>query len=273
MKENINNLTAALIIICITVLSYNYINTEKKEINEDKDTTHLLRFTPQNGDRYDFDFSVSMTDPVSVDMGMELTYYVLSIDNNEIDMAIEYTNMSMDMSMGVESFSYDSRNPGGSEFSDFMHEQLRTMFSSQIECTVSDRGKTIKAPDFASLFDVNPDMQKQMEDMNYQMESMFVEYPEKALKIGDSFDIQLDKKDMDMDAVYTLMDVTETEYILSFNADLSGLSEERPITGTMKGTLHVLRECGMTMSGDIIMDMETEGMNMTLKLLMEAKKS
>jgi len=35
MKENINNLTAALIIICITVLSYNYINTEKGKITED----------------------------------------------------------------------------------------------------------------------------------------------------------------------------------------------------------------------------------------------
>ena len=37
MKENINNLTAALIIICITVLSYNY--TSKKTVEITKDTT------------------------------------------------------------------------------------------------------------------------------------------------------------------------------------------------------------------------------------------
>ena len=35
MKENINNLTAALIIICITVLSYNYTNNKTVEIIED----------------------------------------------------------------------------------------------------------------------------------------------------------------------------------------------------------------------------------------------
>ena len=35
MKENINNLTAALIIICITVLSYNYTSEKTGEIIED----------------------------------------------------------------------------------------------------------------------------------------------------------------------------------------------------------------------------------------------
>lgn len=35
MKENINNLTAALIVISIAVLSYNYINKEKVEVTED----------------------------------------------------------------------------------------------------------------------------------------------------------------------------------------------------------------------------------------------
>ena len=245
----------------------------EKKNNKDKDTTHLLRVTPQEGDHYDFNFSVSMTDPMSMDIGMGATYDILSVDNNEINMTIAFTSTSMDMSIEGESISYDSRNPGGSEFANLMHEQLGPMFSTSLEATISDRGKTIKAPDFASLFAGNPDMQKQMGDMNYQMETMFVEYPEEALKIGESFEVTLDKDGVSTDAVYTLTDVTKTEYILSLNADLSGLSESKPITGTMKGTLHVLIECGMTMSGDITIDMETEGINMTLKLLMKTKKS
>ena len=39
----------------------------------------------------------------------------------------------------------------------------------------------------AAIFDNNPDLQAQMSDMTKQMENMFVEYPEKALKIGESF--------------------------------------------------------------------------------------
>jgi len=238
------------------------------------DTTHLLRIAPQEGDHYDFNFSASMTGPMSMDMEMGVTYDILSVDNNEINMAIAYTNMSMDMSMGDQSMSYDSRAPGGSDFANLMHEQLGPMFSTSLKATMSDRGKTITAPDIASIFAGNPAMQEQMEGMNTQMETMFVEYPEEALKIGEFFEVTTDKDDMSMDAVYTLTDVTETEYILSLNADLSGLSEDnKPITGTMKGTLHVLRECGMVMSGDITMDMATEEMNMTMKLLMETKKS
>jgi hypothetical protein len=33
------------------------------------------------------------------------------------------------------------------------------------------------------------------------MENMFVEYPEEALKIGDSFDVQLDNEGMSIAAV------------------------------------------------------------------------
>ena len=125
---------------------------------------------------------------------------------------------------------------------------------------------------FESIFSDNPAMQEQMGGMNKQMESMFVEYPEEALKIGDSFDVQLDNEGMSIAAVYTLTGVTVTEYILSVNGDISS-SDELPVTGTMKGTFNLFRECGMVMSGDLTMEMEALGENITIKMLMESTKS
>ncbi len=153
-----------------------------------------------------------------------------------------------------------------------MHEQLEPFFSARLEQKMSDRGKIIKAPDFESIFSDNPAMQEQMGGMNKQMESMFVEYPEEALKIGDSFDVQLDNEGMSIAAVYTLTGVTVTEYILSVNGDISS-SDELPVTGTMKGTFNLFRECGMVMSGDLTMEMEALGENITIKMLMESTKS
>jgi len=276
MKKLITMLFTMTIVISLTAqnngFNFNKTNDYSQKERKTIDTTHLLRVTPQEGDHYDFNFSVSMTGPMSMDMGMGVTYDILSVDNNEINMTIAFTSISMDMSMEGESISYDSKNPGGSAFANLMHEQLGPMFSASLEATMSDRGKTITAADVASIFDGNPDMQKHMEGMNTQMESMFVEYPEEALKIGESFEVTLDKDDTSMDATYTLTDVTETEYILSVNADISG-SSDAIMTGSMKGTLHVLRECGMVMSGDITIEMETSGTNMAMELLIETKKS
>ncbi len=233
------------------------------------DRGYLLSFTPEEGDHYDFNFSVSMT---GLYIGLGATYDILSINNNEIDIAMEFTSMSMDMNISGESMSYDSRNPGGSLYGELMHEQLEPFFSARLEQKMSDRGKIIKAPDFESIFSDNPAMQEQMGGMNKQMESMFVEYPEEALKIGDSFDVQLDNEGMSIAAVYTLTGVTVTEYILSVNGDISS-SDELPVTGTMKGTFNLFRECGMVMSGDLTMEMEALGENITIKMLMESTKS
>jgi len=236
------------------------------------DRDHLLRYNVEDGDSYNLTFTMSMEGLLTIEMNMGSTLDIISTNDNEIVTRTSFNSISMDMSMSGESVSYDSRNPYGSEFSNLMHKNISPMLSAKLETTINDRGRVLKAPDLASIFDNNPNLQAQMSDMTKQMENMFVEYPEEALKIGDSFDVQLDNEGMSIAAVYTLTGVTVTEYILSVNGDISS-SDELPVTGTMKGTFNLFRECGMVMSGDLTMEMEALGENITIKMLMESTKS
>jgi hypothetical protein len=153
-----------------------------------------------------------------------------------------------------------------------MHEQLEPFFSARLEQKMSDRGKIIKAPDFESIFSDNPAMQEQMGGMNKQMESMFVEYPEKALKIGESFNYGLKNDEVTYTSVLTLTEVTDTEYIFKITGDVSASSGGQDVTGTMTGTQTFFRESCMPKSSDMTVRMEVSGMTMTMETSMEVEK-
>ncbi len=235
------------------------------------DRDHLLRYNVEDGDSYNLTFTMSMEGLLTIEMNMGSTLDIISTNDNEIVTRTSFNSISMDMSMSGESVSYDSRNPYGSEFSNLMHKNISPMLSAKLETTINDRGRVLKAPDLASIFDNNPNLQAQMSDMTKQMENMFVEYPEEALKIGDSFDVQLDNEGMSIAAVYTLTGVTVTEYILSVNGDIAS-SDELAVTGTMTGTQTFFRESCMPKSSDMTVRMEVSGMTMTMETSMEVEK-
>ena len=236
------------------------------------DRDHLLRYNVEDGDSYNLTFTMSMEGLLTIEMNMGSTLDIISTNDNEIVTRTSFNSISMDMSMSGESVSYDSRNPGGSEFSNTMHKLLSPMLSAKLETTFNDRGSVLKAPDFASIFDNNPDLQAQMSDMTKQMENMFVEYPEKALKIGESFNYGLKNDEVTYTSVLTLTEVTDTEYIFKITGDVSASSGGQDVTGTMTGTQTFFRESCMPKSSDMTVRMEVSGMTMTMETSMEVEK-
>ncbi|MDP7336795.1 MAG: DUF6263 family protein [Candidatus Marinimicrobia bacterium] len=236
------------------------------------DRDHLLRYNVEDGDSYNLTFTMSMEGLLTIEMNMGSTLDIISTNDNEIVTRTSFNSISMDMSMSGESVSYDSRNPGGSEFSNTMHKLLSPMLSAKLETTFNDRGSVLKAPDFASIFDNNPDLQAQMSDMTKQMENMFVEYPEKALKIGESFNYGLKNDEVTYTSVLTLTEVTDTEYIFKITGDVSASSGGQDVTGTMTGTQTFFRESCMPKSTDTTVEMEVSGMTWTIESSMEMEK-
>jgi hypothetical protein len=236
------------------------------------DRDHLLRYNVEEGDSYNINMTIAMEGQVSMEMNMGCASDIISTNDNEIVMGTSFNSISMDMSVSGERFSYDSRNPYGSEFSNQMHKIISPMLSVKIENTFNDRGRVLKAPDFASIFDNNPDLQPLISDMTKQMENMLVEYPEKALKIGESFNSGYKDDEVTYTSVLTLTEVTNTEYIFEITGDVSASSGGQDMTGTMKGTLILFRESCMPKSSDVTVRMEVSGMTMTMETSMEVKK-
>ena len=236
------------------------------------DRDHLLRYNVEDGDSYNLTFTMSMEGLLTIEMNMGSTLDIISTNDNEIVTRTSFNSISMDMSMSGESVSYDSRNPYGSEFSNLMHKNISPMLSAKLETTINDRGRVLKAPDLASIFDNNPNLQAQMSDMTKQMENMFVEYPEKALKIGESFNYGLKNDEVTYTSVLTLTEVTDTEYIFKITGDVSASSGGQDVTGTMTGTQTFFRESCMPKSSDMTVRMEVSGMTMTMETSMEVEK-
>ena len=60
-------------ILLFTTFTFFASCSGEKENNKDKETTHLLRLTPQNGDNYDISFVMHMVG--QMDMSMEMEYF------------------------------------------------------------------------------------------------------------------------------------------------------------------------------------------------------
>ena len=236
------------------------------------DRDYLLRYNVEEGDSYNLNITIAMEGPLSMEMNMGGASDIISTNDNEIVMETSINSISMDMSVSGERFSYDSRNPYGSEFSNLMHKNISPMLSAKLETTINDRGRVLKAPDLASIFDNNPNLQAQMSGMTKQMENMFVEYPEKALKIGESFNGGYKDDEVTYTSVLTLTEVTNTEYIFKITGDVSASSGGQDVTGTMKGTQTLFRESCMPKSSDMTVRMEVSGMTMTMETSMEVEK-
>lgn len=255
------------------------------------DRDHLLRYNVEEGDSYNLTFTESMDNPISTEMNMGGAFDIISTNDNEIVMGMSFNSISMDMSMPGESISYDSRNPYGSEFGNLIHKIISPMLSAKLETIINDRGRVLKAPDFASIFDNNPEIQAIMSAFTKQMENVFMEYPEKALKIGESFNYgyktevtedvkvkyisiydDVEVNEVTNTSVLTLTEVTDTEYIFKITGDISSSSGGQDVKGAVTGTYTVFRESCMPKSSDMTVMMEVSGMTWTIESSMEMEK-
>lgn len=209
--------------------------------------------------------------------------------------AIRFKINAMGMDMG-----YDSKNPGDTSHENMMNGMFRKIFSSMLgqafKLSMSPKGEVMKIEGIADLVEkisasINvPDQMK--EQMHKQMKESFNEeqikqsfaqgfyiYPDKPVKVGDSwkksFDKTMNNMNMNQDLKFTVKEVTDNSIVLeldgiitsSVNADSTG----RPkidISGDEKGTMEMLRSSGMIQKGNIDMNMKMSSMGnpMTMKV-------
>jgi len=256
MKKLISIFTTVLFAFSL-IISFSSCNDSKEQGSKDKDTEYLLRIKSEVGDNYDFTFVMKMGGAMEMSMEMDFWQKIISADADEIECKMGYETAKMSMSINGETINYDSENPYESEQSAAMHSEIKAMFGAELGMTMDSKGKVLKESGFEDLGD----------DFTAQMGFTNVEYPEHALKIGDSFDYSVREEGMAMDATYTLTNVSDSEYTLSITGDIVGET-----TGEVTGEMILFRECGMAKASNLKIEMDVMGQKMDMTLSLNTSK-
>ena len=233
---------------------------------------YLLRFTPKQGDYYKVEIGMVMESKEVMSCGA--IFDIISVNNN-IEMDIKYNYFTMNDG----DMNYDSRISDGSELSDFMNKFMSPLFTNSLRYIMDDKGKILKEPDLLLLFDINefpysemtPEMIDEMIGDMAMGSDMLVQYPEDALKIGESFNWDLEEDGLSYDAVYTLNSVTDTSYLFKITGDISGETEGNQVTGTIAGEMKLFRD-GFPSDVRMTLDMTVGGENLSMIMSCDVEK-
>ena len=230
-------------------------NNESENNNEE----YLIRVQPDVGDYYYGSFNIVMSGPMSVNMEMDFWQDFISVDRGQIECKMGFKSAKIRMEMGGNEVNYDSDNPYANEASTAMHAEMAPLFSADGGMIMDDKGKVLKEYGWEELGDDN---------FSNQMGLTNVEYPEEAMKIGDSFNYSTNEEEgMTMNATYTLDDVSLSEYVFTISGEVFGNA-----SGKVIGGMIIYRESGMPKSAYLDMDLSGGGESMNMTVSIEASK-
>ena len=248
-----------------------------------------------------------MTTTGNIDFGFKMKVEDVDAQNNynitaAYD-AIRFKINAMGMDMG-----YDSKNPGDTSHENMMNGMFRKIFSSMLgqsfKLSMSPKGEVMKIEGIQDLVEKmsnNINVPEQMkEQMRKQMKESFNEeqirqsfaqgfyiYPDKPVKVGDSwkksFDKTMNNMKMNQDLKYTVKEITDNGIILELDGIISSsvntdstAAPKIDISGDEKGTMEMNRATGLIQKGTIDMNMKMSAagnpMTMKVKTIIEGKE-
>lgn len=196
--------------------------------------------------------------------------------------AVKFKVNAMGMDMG-----YDSKNVGDTTHEDAVNGMFRKIFGGIIgksfRMTWTPKGEITKVEGLKEMMNgmmQNIDMPENMKgQMQMQMENSFSDeqmkqafsqgfsiYPDKPVKVGDSWNKNISRNvnnmKMDVDVKYTVKDIKADVVVLNLEGKINGggataaAGMKMDMSGTQKGTMEVDRTSGMPKTGNINMDIK-----------------
>ena len=191
----------------------------------------LLRLKYKNGDVYSLKMKQSMNSPAMM-MGnnVDMEMGILGKEGDVYTSEMKISKMTMDMMQGGMQMSYDSTKKDDEldEMGKMMKAQISPMLKVVITTKMNSLGKVLETK-------VVPNMPNAE-----QFSSQSVSYPEKAVKVGDTWNDEKDAQGMKTAVEYKVTKITKDIVVLSTTGKVSGAG-----TGTVNGTLEIDRKSGM----------------------------
>ena len=259
-------------ILAFSLLAIAFSGCKTAEVLSTKEV--LLRFKPAKGDQYGMSMQMNllMDGAQSMTMSMKMDND-LSIGEVGKDGAFYLENTVKKAGMNIKnsmmSIDYDSDNPDLSDPSiEEMHKTMGRMLNKSMVSKLNTRGEVLEYPDYHKIFGDDPEMTSQIQQMNQSLENTFIHYPENVLKVGDSWnaDINIEgQAPMTQHLTYTVKEITATTVLLDVKGTIK-FSPEAMMSGSgdFNGNITINRADGFLKTSVIKqnLNMSVQGMNM-----------
>lgn len=216
----------------------------------------LLRLKYNKGDQYLVKMAINQDmggGAMLVNMGMDMKIDVKDAKDGVYDTEMSFARMSMDMNgqgMNVK-VATDSKDEDLDEQGKMMKVQMAPALEMVIGAKVDDRGKTSDMKIIKGTGDIE----------QFKQSNNSVEYPEKAVKVGDTWVEEKENKGMIMKYTYKVESITSSDVILAVGGEVSGAA-----TGTFKGKMDINRDNGIPKDGEIKMDFQMMGQEVKMNI-------
>lgn len=209
----------------------------------------LLRLNYKKGDSYTMTIKQNVSSPqMLMDMTMTANQNIVDVDGDIYNSETKFNRIVMTMMQGANELTYDS-NMKDDEL-DQMGLMLKGQMSPMLDAVISAKGDK-----FGNVIEAKatPDFQG-----SENLGESNILYPEKALRVGDTFKMEKDSNGMTMSFVYKLLSINKNEVVIDVTGKVSGMG-----TGDIKGTMTVDSNSGVAINSDITTKVNVQGQDVT----------
>ncbi|MGO1243109.1 MAG: hypothetical protein ACTIJ2_02225 [Sphingobacteriaceae bacterium] len=190
--------------------------------------------------------------PVVIDVNMNATSTPTKIDEGNIVIETMINNVQMDMQSGMETVSYSSEQEATDETSQLIEKQFKPLIGQTVTAWVSSQGKAVNT--------VLPEVgENTLSPSNFT--SQFLEFPDHAIRPGDSWETSNDVQDNPAIAKMllknTFKEQTAEGYLITSVGTL--FDEQGAQKGAMQGEFLLDTKTFMPSSSTSTLEMEMEG--------------
>lgn len=241
-----------------------------------------LTFNPEKGATYEYRTEMIqkmkqdiMGQSMTMNNTMVMTYEMSILENSasEIKMDMVYSAILFDMSSTMMNMKYDSKNPNASSgpMDGMMAKIFGSMLNKKFQIVMQHDGTVKSVTGMQAIIDdmmkalgegdmmaaqMGQQMSQQFSDeaMKATFEQSFKIYPGKALKAGESWNIEQNTgaagMDMNVKTVYTLKSTDSTKAYADVTSTINGMNGQ--ITGEQTGTIEFDKKTGLPMKSRIV---------------------
>ena len=230
-------------------------------INTNAQESTLLRLNYKKGDVYETTMNMSqeMGTVMSMDMTITMNTNITASTADTYVGEMKISGITMDMSQGGMSISYDSSK--SDEDLDATGKMMKAQMGPMLQAVITVKGNSLGE---VTETTVEPNIPGTSDFAN---QSNNVVYPEKALRVGDTWTMNKEEKGMNIDFTYKVTSITSTNVLLDVSGKVSGNA-----SGTVTGTMDIDKNSGVPLVAKIDMDLDAQGQKLTTKMVATTKR-
>ncbi len=223
----------------------------------------LLRINYKKGDSYKMKMEMNQDMGgvgMKMDMLMEMNMDVISVTDTINNTKTSFKRIVMNMDQKGMKMAYDS-NKSDDELDDFgkrLKAQFEPLLSATIMTKSNNLGKILEM-----TFEPDSPALKQFAD-----QSSGVIYPDKKIKVGDTWTASQDKNGIKINFIYTVKAIEKEKVLLDLSGSVSAGAE-----GEITGSMTIDRDSGIPLESIINMNMTAMGQPIKSKIKVTMSKT